>query len=183
MFAAPSPCANATYYDIGLGVWQGTFDFTVTEWKQLWSSDIGIKNKFLVVAMFLVTRVLGKGRIWSRLTQLPDLDGASVVGNEVRITKFGITLYVLNERYLLHGDCRQVTVQSRERFGPVPFLFNVSKEHPAEILDHGRRAIYYIPLLGADWIGDYRVSDNRNQIRSVLSCQWGEAVEAIERVT
>ena len=107
----------------------------------------------------------------------------AVVGNEVRITKLGITLYLLNERYLLHGDCRQVTVQSHERFGPVPFLFNVSKEHPAEILDEGRRALYYIPLLGADWVGDYRVSDDHNHIRSVLTCPWGEAVEDIERVT
>ena len=183
MFAAPSPCANAAYYDTGLGLWQGSFDFTVTAWKQLWSSGIGIKNQFLVVSMFVVTRIFGRGRIWSRLTRLPEVDGMAVVGNEVRITKLGITLYLLNERYHLHGDCRQVTVQSHERFGPVPFLFNVSKEHPAEILDQGRRALYYIPLLGADWVGDYRVSDDRNHIRSVLACPWGEAVEDIERVT
>jgi len=58
MFAAPSPCANAAYYDTGLGLWQGSFDFTVTAWKQLWSSGIGIKNQFFVVSMFVVTRIL-----------------------------------------------------------------------------------------------------------------------------
>jgi hypothetical protein len=105
-----------------------------------------------------------------------------IVTNDVRITKFGIPLYLLTERYVLHPDGRRLTVESRERFGPVPFLLNRRKTHPAEILDGGMRAIYYIPLLGADWVATYRVRADRRHIDSTMICDWGEAHETIDRV-
>jgi hypothetical protein len=180
MSPAQKSCDNVSYYQNGLGMWQGAFTFRVTSWKLLWLSGIGSINWFLVLSMASVTWLFGKARIFSQLTPSPD--GSGVVGNEVRITKIGITLYLLREKYELNPDCRQVHVRSKERFGPVPFLFNVVKEHPAEVLDNGLRAVYFIPLLGTEWVGDYRVSMDKNEIRSVLTCRWGEAKEEITRV-
>jgi hypothetical protein len=180
MFAAPQPCANAAYYQNGLGIWRGSFRFKVTNWDTLRSSRIGLTNRFLVLSMVVTMGLFGKAYIWSRLTRRSN--SGDTVGNEVRISRMGLTLYFLEEQYDLDRDCRQVWVRSKERFGPVPFLFNVKKEHPAEVLSDGFQAIYYIPLLGTDWVGDYRVSDDKNHIRSVLTCPWGEAEEVIDRV-
>jgi hypothetical protein len=132
--------------------------------------------------MVFIMKLLGSAQITSRLEGFQDEGAAGIVTNEVRITKLGVTLYLLREKYILQPDCRQVLVQSKERFGPFPFLFNVSKEHPAEILDAGMRSIYYMPLLGTDWIGRYVVRQDRNHIDAVLICNWAEAKEVINRV-
>ena len=175
--------ANATYYfQTGVGRWRGMFGFTVSDWRTFWRSPIGVTNRCLVLAMAAVTRLVGESRIDSLVEGFPDQDEAGVATNIVRISKAGVTLYSLNERYVLKRDGRQVWVQSKERFGPLPFLFNVSKQHPAEILNDGRRAIYYIPLLGAQWTGTYDVRGDRQHIDSRLVCAWAEAREVIDRV-
>ena len=100
----------------------------------------------------------------------------------MRISRLGLTLYLLREGYILSSDGMRVYVRSTERFGPLPFLFNREKAHPAHVLDLGRRAKYFIPLLGADWIGEYQVLQEGNHIESLLTCEWAEARESIDRV-
>jgi hypothetical protein len=63
----------------------------------------------------------------------------------------------------------------------LPFLFNRQKEHPAEVREGGLHATYFIPLLGADWTGEYQVSNAGNHIESLLTCAWAEARESIDR--
>lgn len=181
--AEPAVCANHTYYyDVGVGDWTGHFGFRVTSWRTFFKASIGLKNRLLVLAMAVTSRVLGRSLIVSRLEPAGREGDADVVANDVRITKFGVTLYLLRERYHLNPDCRQVWVKSQERFGPIPFLFNTTKEHPAEIMDGGMRSVYYMPLLGTDWEGRYTVQPDRNHIDAVLVCPWAEASEVISRV-
>lgn len=176
-------CENYIYYfEIGLGNWIGSFHFKVINWKDFWSDRIGLKNRFLVISMIFVMKLFGSAKITSRLEGFRDEGVSGIVTNDVRITKLGLTLYLLREKYILQPDCHQVLVQSKERFGPIPFLFNVSKEHPAEILDAGMRSIYNMPLLGTDWIGRYVVREDRNHIDAALTCSWAEAKEVINRV-
>jgi hypothetical protein len=178
----PSSQANHRYYfDTGVGSWSGTFTFTITDWREFWTDRIGTVNRLFVLSIALTMWLFGWAKITSLLEGFPDEEPAGVVTNEVRITLFGITLYLLTERYLMHPDGRGVTVDSTERFGPVPFLFTVEKAHPAEVVDGGKRAIYYMPLLGTDWVGNYRVPDD-DRIESVLSCDWARGTEVIERV-
>lgn len=175
--------ANHRYYfDTGVGYWTGTFTFTVTDWRAFWDERVGIVNRFLVISMAFVMTLFDEARITSILEGFPAEEPAGVVTNEVRITLWRITLYLLNERYVMHPDGRGVTVDSKERFGPIPFLFTVDKAHPAEVVEGGKRAIYYMPLLGADWIGRYQVEGDGDRIESVLSCDWAEGTEVIERV-
>lgn len=170
------------YFETGVGYWTGTFSFAVTDWRAFLGDRVGPANRFLVVSMAVLMALVGDARITSLLEGFPDEEPAGVVTNEVRVTKWGITLYLLRERYVMHPDGRGVTVDSAERFGPVPFLFENRKAHPAEVVDGGERAIYYMPLLGADWVGRYRVEEDGDRIESVLSCPWATAREAIERV-
>jgi hypothetical protein len=175
--------ANHDYYfETGVGYWTGTFDFRVTDWRGFVTDSLGVVNRLLVLAMVVTIRLFGVARITSLLEGFPEEAPAGVVTNEVRLTTFGLTLYLLRERYCLHPDGRGVTVVSRERFGPVPFLFRSRKAHPAEVHDGGARATYYMPLLGTDWVGRYEVRADRNHIESVLTCPWGEATEVIDRV-
>jgi hypothetical protein len=179
---ASSQANHRYYFDTGVGYWSGVFTFRITNWQAFRKDRIGPVNRFLVLSMALTMWVFDRARITSVLKGDPDKEPAGVVTNEVRITLFGITLYLLIERYLMHPDGRGVTVDSRERFGPVPCLFTVDKVHPAEVVDGGKRAIYYMPLLGTDWVGKYRVTDDGDRIESVLSCDWAQGTEVIERV-
>jgi hypothetical protein len=175
--------ANVIYYfQIGIGDWRGTFHLSLTSWSKFWADPIGPKNRFLALSMATLMTLFGGGRITSHLEGFPERGKAGVVANDVRITKFGITAYLLKEQYILHPDGHQVHVQSKERFGPIPFLFNLNKEHPAEILDSGMRSKYYIPLLGTQWVAEYTVRQDRNHIDSYMVCSWGEAQEVIDRV-
>ncbi len=173
--------ANIIYYfHIGAGEWMGIFRFAITSWSSFWSDRIGLKNHILALGMLIVIKLFGVGRISSRIEGFPERGEAGVATNIVRITKFGMTLYLLKEQYILHPNGRDVWVRSNERFGPIPFLFNNQKEHPAEILDSGMRSVYYIPLLGAEWTARYTVRDDRNHIESHMTCTWGEAQEIIQ---
>lgn len=188
MSAGDSTSAEATpdnhryYFDTGVGYWTGTFGFEVTDWGAFLADSIGLVNRVLVCSMGVAMTLFGDARITSLLEGYPEREPAGVVMNEVRITKWGITLYLLRERYVMHPDGRGVTVDSTERFGPIPFLFTVEKAHPAEVVDGGSRAIYYMPLLGTDWVGRYAVKEDGDRIESTLSCEWGRGTEVIERV-
>ena len=175
--------ANVTYYfEIGRGLWSGDFRFDIVSWQNFSADNIGFKNRFLALGMFIVVKLLGNGKITSLVEGFPDRGEVGVAANDVRISKFGVTLYLLKEQYILNPDGRQVWVQSRERFGPIPFLFNLKKEHPAEILDSGMHSVYYIPLLGTEWVGRYTVREDHDHIDSHMTCKWGEAYEVIDRV-
>jgi hypothetical protein len=171
------------YFAIGRGRWSGDFSFRVTDWSQLRRASIGAVNLFLVVGMHLILRLLGTAKLDSRVAGDPDQGPAGVASNVVRITKLGIPLYQLYERYLLDSNGTDVAVLSEERFGPVPFLFNVRKTCSARIKPDGRGAVYQIPLLGDDWVGDYSVRPGDDHIDAHLSCPWSSAVEVIDRVT
>ncbi|HEX3233948.1 MAG TPA: DUF5995 family protein [Gemmatimonadales bacterium] len=173
---------NQTYYSTGVGNWTGSFTFRVTGWPRFWSARLGFQNRVLVIGMALLMGLLRRARITSTIVGYPDQNEAGVATNLVRISAFGMTLYLLREEYILSPDGTQVCVRSSERFGPVRFLFNREKAHPAEVREGGERATYFIPLLGASWIGEYEVLQNGHHIQSLLTCEWAEARESIDRV-
>jgi hypothetical protein len=182
------PAARATldshvyYFVIGAGDWAGDFKLRITDWRKLRRASIGLKNLFLVTGMHLTLSLFGKARIVSTVTAMPEQGPVGEAANSVRISKLGVTLYLLAELYELDPDGTRVHVVSHERFGPVPFLFKVSKEAPARIKAGGMGAVYEIPLLGGDWIGDYTVRPDRDHIHARLECPWGSADEEVARM-
>jgi len=175
--------ANIVYYcRIGVGRWIGDFDFRLTDWRHFRADAIGFKNRFLALGLIAIFRIFRSAPISSTLTREPDSQ-PTVVDNLVRIYKFGVTLYLLHEHYTLAPDGRNVHVDADERFGPIPFLFNNHKSHPAEILDAGLKAIYYIPLLGTSWTGVYEVGEDERHLHSTLSCDWATGHEVIHKVS
>ena len=175
--------ANRIYYfDVGAGVWRGSFLFRVTSWRRLLASGIGFKDRSLAAAMAVLTRVVGRATIDSQIWPHPGEGAFGTARNHVRIHRLGLTLYLLDEVYTLDPDGRSVGVEARERFGPISFLFRNSKRHPAEIDDHGLGSTYYFPLLGSDWIGRYHVREGRRHIDGHLSCDWGEALESMDKL-
>jgi len=132
--------------------------------------------------MHLTLSLFGRARLASIVTAMPQKGPAGEATNWVRISKFGVTLYLLTERYDLDPDGTRVHVVSDERFGPIPFLFKVHKEAPARIKAKGMGAVYQIPLLGGNWIGDYSVQADRNHLHARLECPWAFAEEEVARV-
>ncbi|MFD2011475.1 hypothetical protein [Streptomyces narbonensis] len=165
------------YFDIGTGTWHGKATFRVTSWRRLRRSRIGLTNKLLVTAMHVVERLTGAPKQESTIVAKPNEGEFGQADNVVRISKFGVTLYLLEERYVLHSDGIGVTVLGDERLGPVPRLLTRSFTYSAEIRDEGMAATYLMPLLGAMWTADYRVAPDRQSLFAELVCDWGRATE------
>jgi hypothetical protein len=125
--------------------------------------------------MHTILRIFGKAQVESEVTGDPDGGSTRVANNEVRITKLGIPLYLLHERYDLDADGTDVSVVSDGRFGPIPFLFNLRKLCSARIKAGGRGAVYQVPLLGDDWVADDSVQPGDDHIDARLRCPWNSA--------
>lgn len=185
MNQAPAPASNNQiyYFQIGKGQWQGSFSLLVTDWHAFWKDHIGIRNRFLVIAMFLFQKVTGASVISSDMLAHPEQGTFGVATNTVRIHKWGLTLYLLHEEYDLDPNGSSVKVRSNDHFGPIPFLFRDSMEYPATIHAGGMSSTYYMPLLGTNWVCDYQVQPDRNHVDAVLKCSWAEAHEIIQRLS
>jgi hypothetical protein len=181
--AAPPLLDSQTYYfDIGRGRWRGAFFFRITDRTALRNAPLTLKERLLAKAMSLANRLTGDSRIDSDVWARPQDGIAGVAGNTVRISRFGITLYLLRETYTLAADGTTIAVHCHERFGPIPFLLRNEKSHAAAIHADGMSSTYYIPLLGADWIADYTVHKDRMHIDGVLACDWARATETIRKL-
>jgi len=147
-----------------------------------WKERIGIRNRFLVIAMFLFQKATGASVISSNMIAHPEKGSFGVATNTVRIHRLGLTLYLLNEEYALDPNGSSVNVRSSDHFGPIPFLFRESMEYPAVIHAGGMSSTYYMPLLGMNWVCNYAVQSDRNHVDAVLQCAWAEAHELIHRL-
>lgn len=171
------------YFDIGTGTWRGKATFRVTDWRRLMSSRIGFTNKLLATAMHVIELLTGAPQQDSKITAKPDEGEFGEADNVLRISKFGVTLYLLEEQYVLASNGTGVNIRARERLGPVPGLFTRSFTYTAEISDEGRAATYHMPLLATPWIGKYRVAADRQSIFAELLCDWGRATEDTRRIS
>src|SRR5919201_1242463 len=180
--AAPERANVVYYFDVGVGRWRGSFRLKITSWRAFFRDPIGPKYRFLTLWLVATLDLFGPPPIVSRLGGDPGAGEAGTVANSVRITRFGIPVYALDEHYVLDPDGRGVHVVANERFGPIPFLFRDHKEHSAKIEDGGMRAVYDLPLLGTRWVATYRVRPDREHIDSTLVCGWAEAHETIHKV-
>ena len=177
----PQGDSRVYYFEVGQGMWRGTFSFRVTSWPHLRAAPIGFTNRMLVVGMALFSRLAGTARISSVIVGHLDQGKAGVAYNRFRLHRFGLTLYRLDESYTLDPNGRDVQVDARERFGPLPFLFRNSKRHPAVIHPGGLSSTYYMPLLGTDWTANYSIRQDRRHIDGRLSCLWAQAEETMDK--
>ncbi|UQX04602.1 hypothetical protein [Streptomyces sp. RerS4] len=179
--AAPS---HIYYFDVGAGDWEGEFTFRVTSWRRLRNTrSIGLRNRALVVAMALTQRLTGASRLESTIVASPSAGAFGVADNVVRISKFGVTLYLLKERYLLDPDGRGVTVEANEQFSPVPGILTRKFSYPAAIHPSGLRSTYHMPLLGSPWTATYEVGTDRQSLAGELVCDWAKATENARRAS
>ena len=125
------------YFEVGAGRWAGTFKFRVTGWRQMLRARIGVKNVLLVAAMQATQTITGPSRLTSVVVPHPDEGERGVVDNAVQLTRFGVQLYYLHERYVLASDGQGVRVVAQEHFGPVPRILSRSFEYPAQIRSDG----------------------------------------------
>jgi hypothetical protein len=179
---AAAAANHAYYFDVGAGVWRGSFAFRVTSPPGLRRARIGLQNRLLVAAVSLFARLAGQATIDSTIWADPGAGRFGRARNVVRLHRLGITVYLLKEEYRLDPNGRDVEVRARERFGPIPFLFRNEKTHPAVIEDGGRRSTYFMPLLGDDWTAKYVVSEDGRHIDGRLESAWAEAIESMDKV-
>jgi hypothetical protein len=177
--SAPS---HVYYFEIGAGTWKGRFTFSVTDWRGLAHSHIGLRYCLLVLGMAVTQRLTGWARLQSTIVPRPEEGSFGFADNTVRLSRFGITLYDLKERYELNPDGIDVQVHAAERFGPLPGILTRSFSYPAQIRDGGMASTYHMPLLGAPWIASYQVSPDRNALAGTLTAAWARATESATRV-
>lgn len=171
------PSSHIYYFQVGSGVWQGNFTFRVISWSLLARSKTGVVNKVLAALMHAAQRLAGPSCLDSTIMGRPNEGPHGVAENQVIISKWGIPLYVLHERYVLDGDGSHVTVQAVEHFGPFPRWLRRVFTYPAEIVDDGLGSVYYMPLLGAAWTATYQVVNDRQTLVGELVCEWAKGQE------
>lgn len=171
------------YFSVGAGTWTGEFRFRVTSWRNLLRARVGLKNLILVGAMHLTQLLTGASSLDSTIVPKPSEGTFGVAENTVALSKFGITLYFLRERYVLDPDGVHVTVEAAERFTPIPGILTRSFTYPAEIRDSGMASTYYMPLLGAEWTAAYQVRDSLKELNGELVCDWAVASERARKVS
>jgi hypothetical protein len=179
----PAP-SHIYYFSIGNGTWRGKFTFRVQSWRSACQERIGLKNGALAASLVLMQGLLGPASLLSKITARPQSGKFGKAENLVVLTKLGVTLYRLNEVYVLDPDGTTVSVLANERFGPVPVPHILTRtfEYPAKIHDDGLSSTYNMPLLGSPWILSYQVSDDHNGLDGKLTCAWAEATEKARRV-
>ncbi|MFI8763480.1 hypothetical protein ACIGN6_00905 [Streptomyces sp. NPDC053792] len=178
--AAPN---RVYYFDIGTGTWHGKATFRVTSWRRLMRSRIGLANKLLATTMHTIELLTGAPRQSSTIVAKPDEGEFGQADNVVRMSKFGVTLYLLEEQYVLDSNGTGVTVHANERLGPVPGLLTRTFTYSAEIRDEGMAATYHMPLLETPWTADYQVAPDRQSLFAELVCDWGRATEETRRIS
>lgn len=179
---AGTPANQVYYFEVGPGSWSGTFSFQMTSWRKLWSSSMTLKNKLLAGAMQVFQSIFGDASISSELTPYPDRGAFGVAHNTIRIHKSWFTLWRSEEEYTLHPDGHRVGVDARVSFGPIAFLLPEHDIYPATVIDGGMRNLYHIKLLGARFLGDYRVQPGRRQVHSTLTAEWATAHEILNKL-
>jgi hypothetical protein len=176
--------ANRDYYfHVGVGDWSGTFTFRVTNLAAFWHERLSLKNRLLGLGLIIIFGVLKSARIDSTMRGFPDQGESGSAYNLVRISRFGITLFLLRETYTMHPDGEGVFVQSLEEFGPSPVSIGAQMRYPARVEAGGMHTLYFMPLLSAQWTGDYHVAPSLRHLDSVLECAWAEAEEHIDKVS
>ncbi|MEV5969756.1 hypothetical protein [Streptomyces sp. NPDC051921] len=170
------------YFDIGTGVWRGKATFRVTSWPRLMRSRIGLTNKLLATVMHVVELLTGAPEQESTIVAKPEEGEFGVADNVVKISKFGMSLYLLEEQYVLDSNGTGVVVHGKERLGPVPGVLTRTFTYSAEIRDEGMAATYRMPLLGSPWIANYQVATDRQSLFAELLCDWGRVTEETRRV-
>jgi hypothetical protein len=180
--AADAP-SHVYYFQVGTGTWHGSFAFRVTSWSRLRSGAIGWRNTLLVVVMQLSQWATGKSRLESTIIARPTAGAFGEADNTVRLSRFGVTQYLLRERYVLDPDGTRVTVHAKEQFGPVPGILSRSFSYPAEIHPGGMSSTYHMPLLGDQWTASYQVTPDHNGLSGHLVSGWATATEQVRRVT
>jgi hypothetical protein len=55
--------------------------------------------------------------------------------------------------------------------------------YPARVESGGMHTLYFMPLLSAQWTGDYHVAPSRRHLDSRLQCAWAEAEEHVDKVS
>lgn len=183
MVDAERDCDNQVHYlELAPGTWRGRMDFEVTDWRAFLKSGVGVVYSMLVVGLFAVVTLLGRARFEAEMAGYPDRGEAGVATSEIRISKFGVPLYRVRDEYTLDPDCTHVAVQYRERFGPVPGLFVVEDEYPAEVRDGGLRTIHRKSMMGDGWVGRYEMHPDGDHLDAELVSDWGRVRETVDRV-
>ena len=168
------------YFKIGTGTWEGEFTFSILNWSRFWKDSIGFWNHAFAVVLAVSQKLFGPSKIHSTMRGFSRWGPCGIAMNEMTIKQFGVTVYALRESYVLHPNGKDVYVHARERLGPVPFLFDKSKRHPARTRPDGMGTLYVnMPILGTLWDGDYSVKKEQNRIEALLSCRWASASETI----
>jgi hypothetical protein len=166
------------YFEVGKGIWGGSFDFRITDRDAYRRASIGFVNRLLILALRLVIKMLGQPVIASTITVSAREGPAGTGRNTYALKKWGVTLCVFKDLYQLDGGGERVIVTTDLRYGPVPGILTDHVVYSARIFDGGFRSRYEgLRLLGSEWVATYKVASDKSRVEGVLTCPWGEASE------
>ena len=135
------------YFTPKQGQWSGAFHFTLTRWRALLSSPVGLFDRVSVLSLAALCGLFGPLSIETSV-EVARLHQGEVL-HTTRISRWGLTLYRSVERFLVDTDGRRLKVEGEQWSLPWRWRPRRYQESRGEISEDGARASYLLSWLGA----------------------------------
>jgi hypothetical protein len=175
------PANEVYYYEVGEGRWNGKFSFRVDEWRGFFAANLGLQDRLLGVLLHVVGLLPGDAIMYGEIACDPHEGDSGVARVDVSVERFGLEIYRLRGHYALVDDGVGVGIRIYQRFGPYGSPLENEKDATAEILEGGYLGVYYMKILGEDWVGKYRLNPNHRRLEAEYKCEWGTTIEIMDR--
>jgi hypothetical protein len=165
---------NHHYYETLSGQWGAAFEFRIVDSKRFWSTSMGLLDRLQAISMEISRWLIGRPRIETVVDYRAD-DNA--VHHELRIIKWGMTLFRSNEVLELHDDGRSLTIRGEQRSWPLIWRAVDLGVNPGEINETGTGAHYTLQWMGGEMHINTTMVDGGADIE--MSTGWGRGVQQL----
>lgn len=169
------------YYEVGEGRWDGEFHFRVTKWREFLAAKLGAQNRLLALILAGVEHLPGDAIMRGEIACDPNEGEHGVARVDVSVERFGFEIYRLRGHYALDPNGVGVDIRIYQRFGPYGSPFENEKDATAEIRNDGYLGVYFMPILGDRWVGEYTLNPNHRRLEAEYTCPWGVTIEQMDR--
>lgn len=175
------PANQTYYYELGEGRWRGRFDFSILDTKKFLAADLPLRDRALALILHAAQQLPGQAVMIGEIACDPKEGHAGVARVDVSVERFGMEIYRLRGHYALVDDGVGVDIEIYQRFGPYGSPLENTKRATAEILEKGYLGVYYMKILGDDWVGRYDIAKSADSLDAEYTCPWGVTREYMER--
>lgn len=137
--------ANEIYFERNQGPWNWTMRMEITNFKELWFSNLKLITKLRLTSFALGQKLFGQFNLFTHV-ELNKND--KKVFHSTSINKWGLALYKSQKTFLLLDDGESLLLEGVEFFWPLIFKRVPFESMPGRVDKNTIHAYYKMPLAG-----------------------------------